>query len=358
VLVSDVPEVSRNMWIAALQSLASMPQLPTADEANAVSDAFLAMIVKFKSDDCKRHISTLLSWAFEELTGGASTTSDAAQKKLDKKSNNNNNNKKSKSDGEDDVMASPAVPAVSNSKLGLHRMILFLGLYNRLVDKLQALSDFSFPAVSGALVPTFVHSLRRSSGAQEDEDDGRGRKRNAGLDALLTLLLESALDAVRRMSDAQIPAPNTPVAALTTPYFADAKVFNALMPPFLQQLGNVRALSDESRSFDHRVVHTVIPAFRSFFKALASPKLWSSAQAELLKHLRSPKHQVRRAVLRAFRGIYTDGGDEMAATIMSEMLPAVVEATEDTHADVVEEARLLCNDLSGISGRDVLHAMS
>ncbi|CUG89416.1 Hypothetical protein, putative [Bodo saltans] len=222
VLVADIPEVSRNMWIAALQSLASMPQLPTADEANAVSDAFLAMIVKFKSDDCKRHITTLLSWAFEELTGGAAAT---AAKKSEKKG--------SKKADDDDIDVSLA-PTVSNSKQGLHRMILFLGLHNRVVDKLQSLSEFSFAAVSGALVPTFVQSIRRSSDAQDDddEDDVRGRKRSAGLDALSTLLLESALDAVRRMSDAQVPAPDTPVAAITTPYFAEAKVFNALMPPF------------------------------------------------------------------------------------------------------------------------------
>ena len=67
---------------------------------------------------------------------------------------------------------------------------------------------------------------------------------------------------------------------------------------------------------------------------------------------------MRQATLAAFRGIYKDGGDMLASMAMAEILPSVVEATEDSSDAVVEEARLLCNELSAITGQDVLHAMS
>jgi hypothetical protein len=48
----------------------------------------------------------------------------------------------------------------------------------------------------------------------------------------------------------------------------------------------------------------------------------------------------------------------MVAVVMSEILTAVVEMTEDASDEVVEEARLLCKELSALSGQDVLHMMS
>ena len=102
----------------------------------------------------------------------------------------------------------------------------------------------------------------------------------------------------------------------------------------------------------------VLPAVRAFFLSLQSPRLWSVAQKEILRSLRHPDRRVRVAALAALRAIYTDGGAELAALILAEALPAIVEATEDTADDVVAAARDTCNALSAITGQDVLTAMA
>ena len=107
-----------------------------------------------------------------------------------------------------------------------------------------------------------------------------------------------------------------------------------------------------------RAEHNVIPAIRAFMACLGSSRLQSKTQAEIVRALRHPSRLVRREALLCLDGIYADGGEELASRLMAEMLPTVVELTEDRDDAVVEEARKLCNNLSHMTGQDVLYAMS
>lgn len=217
---------------------------------------------------------------------------------------------------------------------------------------------FSFPLFLGPVVAILTRF---------NTHGGRGRRAKSS--ALIPAVLDAALRTVLLMARAQVEneAPATsssatnPVISRDSNFFAQPDVFTALCPALIQQLSNTCCLAspaDASLGYAYQVLHAVVPAIRAFFATLDSTKLYSRTQQELLKQLRSSDASVRRATLSTFRGIYADGGDLLASMAMAEVLPAIVEATEDSSDAVVEEARLLCNDLSTITGQDVLYAMS
>lgn len=91
---------------------------------------------------------------------------------------------------------------------------------------------------------------------------------------------------------------------------------------------------------------------------LNSNKLQSNTQAEIMRHLRHNNYHIRHYAIKCLDSIYAVGGEELASRLMAEMLPSVVELSEDKHHEVIEEVRLFCANLSHMTGQDVLNAMS
>ena len=341
-----------NMWIAALSILAgttssSVGQLPNQEIRLTVFRTYESFFLKFKEKHCSRFLATLVQWAFasgdETTQVNTATKTGASKKRRLERSNASSAGSSDEQSGSDEDDTSAIISSVS-----LRRWIMLLGLYKHLLDKLGGIMSFSF---SLFLKPT-VSILTRFNGG------GRSKQQHS---LLVPMVLDAALSVIGAMSKAQNDSRDPTSTLPEENFFARPDVFNGLAPALIQQLGNTSHLtspSDSSLGYAFQVSRTLIPAIRNFFKTLDSTKLYSKTQQELLRQLRSNESAVRKATLQAFRAIYEDGGDMLASMAMAEVLPAIVEATEDSNDAVVEEARLLCNELSSITGQDVLHAMA
>ncbi|RNF08760.1 uncharacterized protein Tco025E_07092 [Trypanosoma conorhini] len=319
-----------NFWIASLHALAAAPTLPSRDIVQPVLEAYLVFFLKFKAKQCARYLSTVAGWAF----GGAAET---FLKRVEQQ-RRDGAVESEETHARDDAALVP--------RITVHGWVLFYALCNHLLEKLGSIMDFGFPVLLPYIVGTLTgycsaaqHAMRHAAG-------------------LIALTLEGALDSVRRMALAQTPGPDHDHGVPVDNYLERPEVFASVMPAVVRQLSNLSYLADATHDYAFRAEHHVIPAVRALFQSLTSSKLQSRTQNELLKALRHPSRHVRRLTLLCFDGIYADGGDELASRLMAEMLPAVVELTEDRDDAVVEQARTLCNKLSAITGQDVLYAMS
>lgn len=382
-----------NFWLASLDMLARSPVLPPSETTMVVLNAFQTFFVKFKAKHCNVFLSNIAMWAFGEQHGGPADSLGSEHSRAlntptapdqHKKKRRMEEGDEGEEDEEDDttnrVKPNPSSPTGTSlaplTRLSLHRWTLFYSLYNHLLTKLESIMDFSF----GVAMPYVIQHLHRfndnhhNSAPLEADSDGEGdnddhHHRRGGqeksLSSRLALFLEGVLEALRRVCTACTPGPDYDYRVTPDVYVAHTEVFNAVMPAAVRQLSNQTGLSDSMHPFPHRVEHHVLPTLRAMFIALGSSgqgtnsnKLQSKMQAEVLRSLRHPSPAVRRMALKALDGMYEDGGEELAARLMAEMLPSVVEMTEDRDALVVEEARTLCDHLSTITGQDVLHAMS
>ena len=154
------------------------------------------------------------------------------------------------------------------------------------------------------------------------------------------------------------PGDATSAPAELVPYFAGTDVFGSWAPALSKQLSNSSYLADDRATYAERTESAVIPAICQWFGSLRSPKLWSRAQAQIVAFIRHREALVRQMAIRCLRRIYEQGGQELASMMLAEVLPQVAEATEDASDAVVEEARLFCDDLSKLTGQDVLNAMT
>ncbi|ORC92882.1 uncharacterized protein TM35_000022080 [Trypanosoma theileri] len=352
-----------NFWLASFQALATAPALPSRDIVQPVLEAYTVFFLKFKSKHCTRYLSTVAEWAFggdaESLLKNVQKQQALQQQQEEEyeeeeEEEEEDNNKKGRNGGNkmhrrDD--------ALSVTRTTLHCWLLFYALCNHLLEKLGSILDFGFPVVLPYVVSTLTaycsstqHTMKQAA-------------------SLIARTLEGALDVIRRIALAQTPAPNHDYSIPVENYLSTPTVFTAVMPALVRQLTNVVYLADGTHDYNFRVDQFVIPAIRAFFNSLApavgaapsqlqQQQQQSKTQQELLRALRHTSRHVRSAVLRCLDGVYADGGDELAARLMAEMLPAAVEATEDRDAAVVEQARRLCLNLSAITGQDVLYAMS
>jgi hypothetical protein len=371
---------SDNLWIAALDMLSADQALPPSDIRASVHRAFEAFAVKFKEKHCHRFLTLIVQWAFSEVDAPSKTTAADLHQSSPalagvSRADRSVVNKRPRREAEDEDIGGKASAGHGGGDEGgdgddqqeddaagspvacqsLRRWIVALGLYHHLLGRLGGILAFSFTLFLRPVVAILTRF--NTHGGQ------RGRRRAKGASsALIPAALDAALKTVLLMARAQHDSQEPAATAIPRDtFFAQPAVFNALCPALIQQLGNTCCLaspSDASLGYGYQVSHAVVPAVRAFFATLDSTKLYSRTQQELLKQLRSPDASVRRATLSAFRGIYADGGDMLASMAMAEVLPAIVEATEDSSDAVVEEARLLCNDLSAITGQDVLYAMS
>ncbi|RNF07828.1 hypothetical protein TraAM80_03108 [Trypanosoma rangeli] len=320
-----------NFWLASLHALAAAPALPSRDIVQPVLEAYLVFFLKFKAKQCVRYLSTVAEWAF----GGAA---EAFLRRMEQQQRGDGAMEADETHARDDAALVPRMTA--------HGWVLFYALCNHLLEKLGSIMDFGFPVLLPYVVGTLTgycsatkHAMRHAAG-------------------LIALTLEGALDSVRRMALAQTAGPDHDHSVPIDNYLETPEVFASVMPAVVRQLSNLSYLADATHDYAFRAEHHVIPAVRALFQSLTSSKLQSRTQNELLKALRHPSRHVRRLTLLCFDGIYADGGGELAARLMAEMLPAVVELTEDRDDAVVEQARTLCNNLSAITGQDVLYAMS
>ncbi|EPY15072.1 hypothetical protein STCU_12362 [Strigomonas culicis] len=160
------------------------------------------------------------------------------------------------------------------------------------------------------------------------------------------------------MALAHTPGPDADPSLPVDVYLAVPEVFNSLMPALVHQVHNTSYLTDEVHDYSFRARQAVLPTLRAFFACLNANKLQSKTQAELIRDLRHPQSEVRRMTVLCLDGFYADGGEELAARLMAEMLPSVVELTEDRDEAVVEAARDFCTNLSHMTGQDVLYAMA
>ncbi|KAG5476207.1 hypothetical protein LSCM4_05186 [Leishmania orientalis] len=328
----------QNFWLAALQSLASAPSVPPSEAVLPVLQAFTVFLLKFKAKHSARLLRIVAEWAFSESSSGVAGASckrtvpsgDADSSAAEEEHNGR---------GHDGA-------AQSISRVTLQSWIVFFALSNHLLGKLGSILDFAFPI----LLPHAITALRTYCAATATA--------SKATDSLIALMLEGALECMRNMALAQTPGPEQDYSIPLDVYFAKADVFPSVMPALVHQLHNLKYLEDHQRDYRFRVEHNVIPAIRAFMACLGSSKLQSRTQAEVVRALRHPSRHVRREALICLDGIYADGGDELASRLMAEMLPTVVELTEDRDDIVVEEARKLCNNLSHMTGQDVLYAMS
>lgn len=328
-----------NIWLAALQSLASTTTIPSSDVVMPVLEAFSVFLLKFKAKHCGRLIRMVADWAFGDSSpGGVVATNRQKVKGISSGA--------SESDDDDEAGRGHTTVAQSMSRTTLQSWVLFFALVNHLLSKLGSIFDFAFPVVLPHVI-TVLRTYCVASGAVMK-----------GTDSLVALALEGALLSVREMSLAQTPGPDYDYSIPHDVYFATAEVFTSVMPALVRQLHNMQCLTDSVHDYTFRVQYNVVPAIRAFMACLGSSKLQSKTQAEIVRELRHPSRQVRREALICLDGIYADGGDELASRLMAEMLPTVVELTEDRDDAVVEEARKLCNNLSHMTGQDVLYAMS
>ncbi|KPA74209.1 hypothetical protein ABB37_09462 [Leptomonas pyrrhocoris] len=320
----------QNFWLAALNSLASAQTVPSSEAIMPVLEAFTVFLLKFKAKHSARLLRVVADWAFAETSSGvAGTTSAHANSDADEHDGRGH-------DGE----------AQSLSRLTLQSWIVFFALSNHLLGKLGSILDFAFPTFT----PHIVTTLRTYCDATATVA--------TATNSLVALVLEGALECLRGMALAQTPGPDHDYSIPLDVYFANADVFPGVMPALVHQLHNLQFLEDSLHDYRFRVEHNVVPAIRAFMACLGSSKLQSKTQAEVVRALRHPSRHVRREALVCLDGIYADGGEELASRLMAEMLPTVVELTEDRDDAVVEEARKLCNNLSHMTGQDVLYAMS
>ncbi|CAC9497170.1 conserved hypothetical protein [Leishmania infantum JPCM5] len=328
----------QNFWLAAFQSLASAPSVPSSEAVMPALQAFTVFLLKFKAKHSVRLLRIVADWAFAESSGGVAGASrkhaagpgDSANTAAEEEHNGR---------GHDGA-------AQSISRVTLQSWIVFFALSNHLLGKLGSILDFAFPI----FLPHVVTALRTYCAATATA--------SKSMSSLVALALEGALECMRNMALAQTPGPDHDYSIQVDVYFAKADVFPSVMPALVHQLHNLHYLEDSQRDYRFRVEHNVIPAIRAFMACLGSSKLQSRTQAEVVRALRHPSRHVRREALICLDGIYADGGDELASRLMAEMLPTVVELTEDRDDTVVEEARKLCNNLSHMTGQDVLYAMS
>ncbi|CCW70704.1 unnamed protein product [Phytomonas sp. Hart1] len=329
----DDTTVQGNFWLTAFHSLAMISVFPPHDIIKPVLEAFTAFFLKFKAKRCTKLLRIVTEWAFGSdldsfMKSSITIDSDTATGSLT------------------DKMVSDNANGVSVSRTTLHRWLLFYTLLNHQLELLGSIMEFGY----GVALPCIVATLSRYCASS-----GMGHK---SMSSLISLLLESALDSVRRISLAQTPGPDYDYSIPLNIYFANTEVFNSLMPVLVHQLTNLAYLADDVHDFTYRAQHGVVPAVRAFFACLNSNKLQSKTQSELVRGLRHPNRHVRRMSIVCLDGIYTDGGEELASRLMAEMIPTVLELTEDRDAAIVEEARKLCTNLSHMTGSDVLHAMS
>jgi hypothetical protein len=318
------------LFTVAFEKFAAQKKsLPPVDTLRVSYSAFASFVVKFRESTCITLCSYIVVWS-TSISGRKSSSS----------INNNIN---------------------APRPIEIQRWTLCLSLFEYLVDRLGEVSDFCFAVVSPVIVD--VISTLTTTGSTPLPVQ-QSILKNASAEA--TVCLDSAFNCIRRIADVANEAaektntatdsPDTPDALL--PYFARPSPFEAISAPLAAQLGNVKLLSDSSMQFAARAQETLIPCIRSFFKSLRNPKLWSTMQQLILKNLRQPSADSRFAVLSLLRVVYVDGGDTLASLVLAEALPSIVEATEDMDPNVAEEARILCKELTTITGQDVLEYMS
>ncbi|KAI5685561.1 hypothetical protein MNV84_04764 [Leishmania braziliensis] len=337
-MLMDGATPQQNFWLAAFQSLASAPSVPSSEAVMPVLQAFTVFVLKFQAKHSSRLLRIVADWAFAESSGvvtGASRKRAVGPGDPDSNAAEEEHNGR----GHDGV-------AQSISRVTLQSWIVFFALSNHLLGKLGSILDFAFPI----FLPHTVTALRMYCATTATA--------SKVMDSLVALVLEGALECMRNMALAQTPGPDHDYSIQLDVYFAKADVFPSVMPALVHQLHNLHYLEDSQRDYRFRAEHNVIPAIRAFMACLGSSKLQSKTQAEVVRDLRHPSRHVRREALICLDGIYADGGDELASRLMAEMLPTVIELTEDRDDAVVEEARKLCNDLSHMTGQDVLYAMS
>ncbi|GET89543.1 hypothetical protein, conserved [Leishmania tarentolae] len=327
----------QNFWLAAFQSLASAPSVPSSESVMPVLQAFTVFLLKFKAKHSVRLLRIVADWAFAESSGGVA----GASRKCTVGPSDSDNEAEDEHNGRGHDGAAQSI-----SRVTLQSWIVFFALSNHLLGKLGSILDFAFPT----LLPHVVTALRTYCATTATA--------SKAMDSLVALALEGALECMRNIALAQTPGPDHDYRIEVDVYFAKPDVFPSVMPALVHQLHNLHYLEDGQHDYRFRVEHNVIPAIRAFMACLGSSKLQSKTQAELVRALRHPSRHVRREALICLDGIYADGGDELASRLMAEMLPTVVELTEDRDDAVVEEARKLCNNLSHMTGQDVLYAMS
>ncbi|KAG5501962.1 hypothetical protein JKF63_04232 [Porcisia hertigi] len=328
----------QNVWLAAFQSLASAPSVPSSEAVMPLLQAFTVFLLKFKAKQSVRLLRIVADWAFAESSGGVAGVS--------RKRASGHDGSDSDAAEEEHSGRGHDGTAQSISRVVLQSWIVFFALSNHLLDKLGSILDFAFHI----FLPHAVTALRTYCATAATA--------SKATDSLVALVLEGALECMRKMALAQTPGPDHDYSIQVNVYFANADVFPSVMPALVHQLHNLQYLEDSQHDYRFRVEHNVIPAIRAFMACLGSSKLQSKTQAEVVRALRHPSRHVRREALICLDGIYADGGDELASRLMAEMLPAVVELTEDRDDAVVEQARKLCNNLSHMTGQDVLYAMS
>ncbi|KAH8618713.1 hypothetical protein ERJ75_000251700 [Trypanosoma vivax] len=341
-VLSEGATAQDNFWLASLNALSSTPSLPSPDTIQPVLEAYAVFFLKFKSKQCSRYVTTVAEWSF----GGAA---ESFLKLTEQQEHLQSGRKKVQNaddrvDDDDDTHTRDDAAAVP--RITVHRWLLFYALCNHLLERLGVIMDFAFPVV----LPYIVGTLNNYCSSTQ-----RGTRH---ISDLIARTLEGALNAVRQIAFAQTAPPDHDHSVPVENYLATPEVFNALMPAVVRQLTNLVYLADGIHDYLFRAEHHVIPAVRALFRSLTSTQQQSRTQRELVRTLRHPSRQVRRMALLCFDGIYEDGGGELAARLMAEMLPAVAELTEDKDDAVVEQARKLCVNLSTITGQDVLYAMS
>ncbi|RHW70661.1 hypothetical protein DPX39_090008100 [Trypanosoma brucei equiperdum] len=320
-----------NFWLSSMQTLASAPTLPSPDAVQPVLEAYTMFFLKFKAKHCTSFISTMAEWAF----GGAA---EGFVKSTEKQQAKESAGKESEDVRERDDVAS--VPRVI-----VHRWLLFYALCNHLLERLGSIMDFAFPVLLPYIVGTLASYCSSTTHAARHAAD------------LIARTLEGALNSIRIIASAQTAPPHHDHSIPVDNYLATHEVFSAVMPAVVRQLTNLVYLADSTHDYAFRAEQCVIPAVRALFRSLTSSKQQSDTQREVLRSLRHPSRHVRRVALLCLDRIYEDGGGELAARLMAEMLPSVAELTEDRDDVVVEQARRLCGHLSSITGQDVLYAM-
>lgn len=379
-----VSVVGKNFWLAALSSLAGAT-IPSSEAMGPVFDAYTAFFIKFKEKTCAQFWTKITDWAMSRPEGGKKSGGQQGRLAKRHRSEDGGDAAEAKDDTETTVddAAGDDVAGYGQKQIVVH--FVYLNLYSHLLGKLRSIMNFSYPIVSNALVellqrynPTpFVKFSTAISGAGEKAkiaallaDGGNVASDSTGGEWILkrknllsyTYVTASALmNTILLMSAAQIPEDPTLAArtgVASDIFFAKVDVFNTFMPLIMSQLANTVVFECGEGAFYKRAERCIVPAIRKYFACLDGPKLWSLAQKEIIKYLRHPKGSVRRAALLAMQLCYRDGGDVLCSHIMAEGLPAIVEMTEDNDKEVVEQARLLCGELSTITGQDVLHAMA
>ncbi len=281
-------------------------------ELEAVLDAMLAFSLLFKEKDVSQFVSRVVEWGYRLRPG----------------------------DDQVDLVQ-------------VFRWIVLMTFVEFNIRKLGTLFEFALPTILGPFVDLLLAAAQRGGLGKGLKDDSI---------TFQQMLVEVALSSVNQYSELVCKEQEETSGkglVIAKSFFADPDIFEKVLPALASQVSNYNLFGAQGKAqFSQLVAEKVSPAIRSFIRSLNSPKLWSQAQHEILRALRSGNATVRKEVLNLFELIYTDGGDQMASVIMAEALPTFVEATEDRSDEVVDAARKLCLTLSNITGQDVLHAMS